>query len=145
MGDAELTDQEQQARRDAVRDIFPQTPFIGLLGIEIDRYEPDDITMRVKFRHELTNDGKVYHGGVISSAIDTAGALAAWSNHDFNKGARAATVAINVQYLGAARESDLVCHAKAVKRGKELIFTEIHATDDGGNPVAHGLQTYRIV
>ena len=70
---------------------------------------------------------------------------AAWSNHDFEKGARASTVSMTIQYLGAARQSDLVCHARAVKRGRELIFTEIDVADHDGAPVAHALQTYRIV
>jgi len=64
---------------------------------------------------------------------------------DFDKGARASTVSMNVQFLGAAKRSDLVCTARAVKRGRELIFTEITACDDDGNLVAHALQTYRIV
>ena len=128
-----------------MRDLMPTTPFIGGLGIVIERYEPDDVTVRVPFRADLTNDGTVYHGGVIASAVDTAGACAAWSNHDFDKGARASTVSMTVQYVGAAKQSDLVCHARTVRRGKELTFTQITATDDGGNVVAHGVQTYRIV
>jgi uncharacterized protein (TIGR00369 family) len=82
---------------------------------------------------------------VIASMLDSTGAAAAWSNHDFDKGARASTVSMNVQFLGAAKRSDLVCTARAVKRGRELIFTEITACDDDGSLVAHALQTYRIV
>ena len=97
------------------------------------------------FRADLTNDGTYYHGGVVASVIDTAGAAAAWSNHDFNKGVRASTVAMSVQYVGACKQADLFCHARAVRRGKELTFTEITATDPDGNVVAHAIQTYRIV
>jgi uncharacterized protein (TIGR00369 family) len=140
-----LTDDEQQRRRKAIAELMPTTPFIGWLGMVFERYEPDDVTVRLPFRADLTNDGTVYHGGVVASVIDTAGAAAAWSNHDFDKGQRASTVAMTVQYLGAAKESDLLCHAKAVKRGRELIFTEITATDAEGAVVAHALQTYRIV
>jgi uncharacterized protein (TIGR00369 family) len=82
---------------------------------------------------------------VIASALDTAGAAAAWSNHDFTRGSRASTISMTVNYVGAARSSDLVCHARTVKRGRELIFTEITATDADGRPVAHAVQTYRIV
>jgi uncharacterized protein (TIGR00369 family) len=140
-----LTEDEQRRRRLAVRDLMPTTPFIGGLGIVIERYDPDDVTLRVPFRADLTNDGNVYHGGVIAAAIDTAGACAAWSNHDFEKGARASTVSMTVQYVGAARRSDLVCHARTVRRGKELTFTEITATDADGAVVAHAVQVYRIV
>lgn len=124
---------------------MPRSPFIAWLGLLIERYEPDEVATRVPFRDELTNDGTYYHGGVIASAIDTAGAAAAWSNHDFDKGSRASTVSMTVQYVGACKQSDLLCSARAVKRGKELTFTEITATDADGKIVAHALQTYRIV
>src|SRR2546422_7876457 len=144
MPDEPLTEEEQERRRLAMRDIMPKTPFIGGLGIVVERYEPDAATLRLPFRADLTNDGTYYHGGVVASVIDTAGAAAAWSNHDFNKGVRASTVAMSVQYVGACKKSDLLCHARTVRRGKELTFTEITATDADGNVVAHAIQTYRI-
>ena len=140
-----FTEEEQQKRRNTIRDLMPTTPFISLLGMTVERYEPDEVTMRLPFKQELTNDGVVYHGGVVASAIDTAGALAAWSNHDFDKGARASTISMSIQYVGAAKRSDLVCTARTVRRGKELTFTEITATDADGAVVAHAVQTYRIV
>ena len=146
MAEAEqLTDEEQHQRRQAVAELMPQTPFMGWLGIVFERYEPDDVTLRLEFRHELTNDGTYYHGGVVASVIDTAGAAAAWSNHDFTKGTRASTVGMTVNFVGACKQADLVCHARTVKRGRDLIFTEITATDADGRTVAHGVQTYRIV
>jgi uncharacterized protein (TIGR00369 family) len=140
-----LTEDQQRRRRHAVRDLMPATPFLAGLGIVIERYERDEATIRLPFREDLTNDGTYYHGGVVASLIDTTGALAAWSNHDFDKGARASTVAMSVQYVGAAKRSDLICHGRAVRRGKELTFTEITAADAGGAVVAHAIQTYRIV
>lgn len=140
-----LSDDEQQRRRLAVKDLMPSTPFIGGLGIAFDRYEPDDVVLRLPYRDDLTNDGSYYHGGVIASVIDTAGAAAAWSNHDFDRGARASTVSMSVQYVGAAKRSDLICHARTVQRRRELIFTEITASDADGAVVAHAVQTYRIV
>ena len=104
--------------------------------------EEGDPALPVDAGRKQHDDG---HGGVVASVLDTTGALAAWSNHDFDKGARASTVSMNVQFLGAAKRSDLVCTARAVKRGRELIFTEITATDADGEVVAHAVQTYRIV
>ena len=140
-----LSDEEQQSRRQAVADLMLTTPFIGGLGMAFDKYEPDDVVLRLPFRADLTNDGTYYHGGVVASVLDTAGAAAAWSNHDFDKGTGASTVALSIQYVGACKRSDLVCHARAVRRGKELTFTEMTATDGDGRVVAHALQTYRIV
>lgn len=140
-----LSDEEQQSRRRAVADLMAQTPFIGGLGIVFEKYEPDDVTLRLPFRPDLTNDGTYYHGGVVASVIDTAGAAVVWSNHDFDKGVRASTISLSIQYVGAAKQSDLLCHARTVRRAKELTFTEITATDADGKTVAHAVQTYRIV
>jgi uncharacterized protein (TIGR00369 family) len=143
---ADEMDEDTQARwRAAIPETFTSTPFMGGLGIVFERYEPDEVVLRLPFREDLTNDGTFYHGGVISSVIDTAGAAVAWSAHDISKGTRASTVSMTVQFVGAAKRSDLVCTARAVKRGRELIFTEITAADDAGVVVAHALQTYRIV
>ena len=140
-----LTEEEQNARRQAVPNVMRSTPFISGMGLVFDRYEPDDVLVRLPFKEELTNDGTYYHGGVIAAVIDTAGAAAAWSNHDFDKGARASTISLSVQFVGAAKRTDLVCAARTVKRGKELTFTEITASDENGRTVAHAVQTYRIV
>ena len=140
-----MTDQDPNIRkRQAIADIMPKTPYIGGLGIVFDKYEPDDVTLRLPFREDLTNDGTVYHGGVVAAVIDTAGAAAAWSNHDFERGAKASTVSMTVNYVGAARQSDLLCHARTVRRARELIFLEITATDADGRIVASAVQTYRI-
>jgi acyl-coenzyme A thioesterase PaaI-like protein len=141
-----LTTEQQRQSRQAVRDVMLTTPFIGGLGVVFERYEPD---LPVSSHHSAavpgTNDGIYFHGGVIVSVMDTAGAAAAWSNHDFDKGMRAATVAMSIQYTGAAKRCDLLCHARTTRRRKELTFTEITATDAGGNVGAHAVQTYRIV
>ncbi|WP_375486155.1 PaaI family thioesterase [uncultured Mycobacterium sp.] len=140
-----LTEQEQRKHRHAVRELMLTTPFLAGLGLVFDRYEPDDVTIRLPFREDLTNDGTYFHGGVIASVMDTAGAAAAWSNHDFDKGTRASTVAMSIQYTGAAKRCDLLCHARTARRRTDLTFTEITATDADGNVVAHAVQTYRIV
>jgi acyl-coenzyme A thioesterase PaaI-like protein len=85
MGDS-LTEEQQARRRQAVVELMPNTPYMGWLGIVFDRYEPDDVTIRLPFREDLTNDGTYYHGGVIAAVMDTCGAAAAWSNHDFERG-----------------------------------------------------------
>src|SRR5579872_2346761 len=110
-----LTEEDQVALRRAVPATMLRTPYLSGLALEFERYEPDEVSLRLPFRPDLTNDGTYYHGGVIAAVMDTAGAAAAWSNHDFSKGARASTVAMSVQYVGAAKRSDLVCHARAVR------------------------------
>lgn len=139
-----LTQEQQRERRAMMPAMFASTPYLSTLGMVMDRYEPDDVVVRLPFRKELTNDGRVYHGGIVATMLDTTGALAAWSNHDFDLGIRAATLSLSVQYLATADRSDLICRGRTVRRARELVFTEISATDDKGKVLAMGLQTYRI-
>jgi len=140
-----LSEAEQRQHRQAIRELFPRTPHMSSLGVVVERYEPDDVVMRLPFREDLTNDGSAYHGGVIATLMDSAGGLAAWSNHDFDKGARAATISISIQYLGVSTPgSDLWCAATALRRGRELIFCEMRVRDSAGRIVADGHLTYRI-
>jgi uncharacterized protein (TIGR00369 family) len=139
-----LTEAQQRERRAAVPAIFAKTPFLSWLGLVVERYESDDVATRLPFRLELSSDGSTYHGGVVGTVIDTTGALAAWSNHDFDRGMRASTVSMALQYVAASSGGDLLCSARTVRRARELIFTEITATDESGKVLAHGLQTYRI-
>jgi uncharacterized protein (TIGR00369 family) len=140
----EISEEQNITMRKAVPQISLETFFIKSLGLQMEKYDPDEVTMRLPFKKELTNDGTHYHGGVLASVMDTTGAMAAWSNHDFNRGTNASTISMTINYVGVAKKSDLICEAVTKKRGKELIFTEITAYDSEARIVAHGIQTYRI-
>jgi uncharacterized protein (TIGR00369 family) len=139
-----LTAQEQQERRAMMRDVMVKTKFISSLGCVVDAWSEDEVVVRVPFHERLTNDGREYHGGVVASLMDTAGAAAVWAGHDFDRGMRASTVSMTVNYTGRAR-GDLVATARCVKRGRDTHFSEIRVTDEGGTLVATGTLVYRIV
>jgi len=140
-----LTPEEQTKRREFMRGVMVKSPYIASLGIVVERWDPDGVTLRLPFDPELTNDGAVYHGGAVASLMDTTGAAAVWAGHDFDKGARAATISMTINYTGAAVQADLLADAVCVKRGRELAFSEIRVHDPDGKPVATGTLVYRIV
>lgn len=140
-----LSPEDQTKRREFMRGLMVKTPYIASLGIVVERWDPEGVTLRMPFDPELTNDGAVYHGGAVASLMDTTGAAAVWAGHDFDKGARAATVSMTINYLGAAVHSDLLADAVCVKRGRELAFSEIRVHDPDDKPVATGTLVYRIV
>lgn len=140
-----LTPEEQTKRREVMRGVMVKTPYIASLGIVVERWEPEGVTLRMPFDPELTNDGAVYHGGAVASLMDTTGAAAVWAGHDFDKGARAATISMTINYTGAAVQADLLADAVCVKRGRELAFSEIRVHDPDSKPVATGTLVYRIV
>jgi uncharacterized protein (TIGR00369 family) len=139
-----LTHDEQEQWRDRFRTLMVGTPFIKSLGMVVDAWGPEQVVLRVPFADHLTNDGKEFHGGVIGALVDTAGAAAVWAGHDFDKGYRASTVSMTVNYTGRA-QGDLVGTAACVKRGRDLAFSEIRVADEHGTLVATGTLVYRIV
>lgn len=125
--------------------VYPNVPFQKLLGIQVVDVSPDHAVVRMPFRQELAGGGNAFHGGAISSLLDLTGALAAWSNHDPEKGMKAATVSLTVNYLSAALGQDIVATGKAVKRGKELTFCEVLIQEETtGKAIANGTMIYRI-
>jgi uncharacterized protein (TIGR00369 family) len=140
-----LTAEEQERWRATLRQQMTRTPYIGGLGIVIEDWSPAGVRLRLPFAEQLTNDGQAYHGGVVASLVDTAGAAAVWAGHDYDKGMRAATVSMTVNYTGAGRGTDLLAEAVCVKRGKDLSFSEIRITDAEARGVATATLVYRIV
>jgi len=139
-----LTDEEQQEWRDRMRALMVGTRFIKTLGTTVEDWGPDGVVLRVPFAEHLTNDGREYHGGVIAALMDTAGAAAVWAGHDFDRGLKASTVSMTVNYTGRAR-GDLLATARCVKRGRDTHFSEIQVHDPEGTLVATGTLVYRIV
>jgi uncharacterized protein (TIGR00369 family) len=139
------SDEDNERLRAVLREQMPTTPYIRGLGIVIDEWSPDGVRLRLPFAARLTNDGQAYHGGVVASLVDSAGAAAVWAGHDYGKGMRAATVSMTVNYTGAARGTDLIADAVCVKRGRDLSFSEIRVGDTEGRTVATATLVYRIV
>jgi uncharacterized protein (TIGR00369 family) len=127
-----------------MHNIIVGTRFIKSLGVTAVTWTPAEVVLRVPFDEWLTNDGREYHGGALAALMDTAGAGAVWAGHDFDKGMRASTVSMTVNYVGRA-QGDLVATAHCVKRGRDLHFSEIRVDDTNGTLVATGTLVYRIV
>ena len=139
-----LTDAQQAEWRERMRSVIVRTRFIETMGTVVEAWGPEAVRLRVPFADHLTNDGKEYHGGAIAALMDTAGAAAVWAGHDFDRGLRASTVSMTVNYTGRA-QGDLVAIARCVKRGRDTHFSEIRIEDSYGTLVATGTLVYRIV
>ena len=80
---------------------------------------------------ELATVGDLVHGGAISSLVDTAATLAAWSGLESLDNVRGTTISLAVTFMSAARGSDLVADARVVRRGKTICFCEVDVRDGG--------------
>ena len=119
------------------------SPFAVHLGLRSEVVEPDHVRLAMPFREELATVGDLVHGGAISTLVDTAATLAAWSGLDSLDNVRGTTISLAVTFMSAARGSDLVADARVVRRGKTICFCEVDVRD-GETKVAQGLITYKL-
>ena len=133
-----------QTRREIIRAFVPNSPFVGLLGIELVDVEPDRARLRLPYRPELATIGDVVHGGAIAALLDTASMAAAWSDDTVPESVAGATVSMSVDYVAAARGVDLLATGRAVRRGRSLCFCEVEVTEPDGGVIAKGLAVHRF-
>ena len=118
-------------------------PFAVLLGLKIEEVRAEFCRLRLPFRPEVRTQGDVVHGGAISTLIDSAGVLAAWSNVSSSP-SRGATANLTVSFLAAAQAADLIAEARVIRRGRSLVFVDIDVATPSGQAIAKGLLTYKL-
>ena len=133
-----------QTRRELITAFVPNSPLVGLLGIELAEIETDRAVLKLPYRPELATMGDVIHGGAIAALLDTASMAAAWSDDSVPESLAGATVSMSVDYVAAARAVDLVATGRAVRRGRSLCFCEVEVRDPGGDVIAKGLAVHRF-
>ncbi|MFF5140023.1 PaaI family thioesterase [Streptomyces sp. NPDC013157] len=127
-----LTDLEQRERREWFRARWERgVAFNRLCRLRVTRWDPDGVEIVLPYAEPLSAHEGVFHGGVISALIDTAGAGSVIAGHDFTKGSLLSTVSISVQYLAPARGREAVAVARCVRRGRRLHFADVDVMADG--------------
>lgn len=118
-------------------------PYCAGLGLRVEAIETDRVRLRLPYRDENSNPGRALHGGVAASLIDIAGGLAAWTGLDDRPGLETSTLDLSVNYLAAAIGEDVVATAAVLRRGKEIVYSEVDVRTDAGKRIAVGLVTFR--
>jgi uncharacterized protein (TIGR00369 family) len=119
-------------------------PFNRFLGLRGESVSAGACVLALAVREEFVGDPRrpALHGGVISSLIDTAGGLAAWSA--LAPGESVSTVDLRVDYLEpAGRGADLRAAAELVRKGNRVCHVRIAVTQ-GEVLVAEGRAVYNI-
>jgi uncharacterized protein (TIGR00369 family) len=119
-------------------------PYAARLGVVLEAAALDRARIRVPYKDENSNPGRALHGGVPASTIAIAGVLAAATGlgdevHD------AGTLDLSVNYLAAAIGEDIVADAAVLRRGKEIVYSDVDVRNDAGKRIAKGLVTHRAL
>jgi uncharacterized protein (TIGR00369 family) len=119
-------------------------PFNRYLGLRGESIGPGRAVLVLPVRPEFVGDPRrpALHGGVLSTLIDTAGGLAAWSA--LGAGESVSTVDLRVDYLEpAGLGHPLRAEAELVRKGNRVCHVKVAVTQ-GGALVAEGRAVFNI-
>ncbi|MCH8814319.1 MAG: PaaI family thioesterase [Chloroflexi bacterium] len=141
-----MDEERVQKNYDRMRKIIEVMPFSRHLGMELEDVSDGYAKLRLHFKKENTTAMDALHGGAIASLIDTTGAMAAWTTAEIATPRYfGSTVGVNVNYLSGAIGEDVLAEGRILKRGKEIIYTDVRATNEDGKLLAQGTVVYRII
>ncbi len=121
--------------------------FWRYLGVLVDDAGEGWVRLRVPMKDGLRNAAAApVHGGVLSALVDMAIGGALGTTHDnAGGGVGQTTLDMNVSFLAAAGDGDLVAEGRLLRRGRTIAFGEARISDGAGKLVAVGRATYMLL
>jgi uncharacterized protein (TIGR00369 family) len=141
-----MPDSKTEANYERMAKVIAITPYMKHLGMEFIEGREGYAKLRLRFQKENTTAGDALHGGAIASLIDTTGAMAAWTTAEIlSPRYFGSTVGVNVNYLSGVIGEDAFAEGQVLKRGKEIIYSDVRVTNADGKLLAQGTVVYRII
>ena len=121
--------------------------FWRYLGVLVEDAGEGWVRLRVPVKDGLRNAaGAPVHGGVLGALVDMAIGGALGTTHDnAGGGVGQTTLDMNVSFLAAAGDGDLVAEGRLLRRGRTIAFGEARISDASGRLVAVGRATYMLL
>jgi uncharacterized protein (TIGR00369 family) len=117
--------------------------FFNVVGLELEEVRLDYARMRLPYRPELRQPAGVVHGGAIATLIDTVVVPALASAYE--ELPFMVTLDLQIRYLSAAVETDLIGEGWVTRRGKSVTFAQAQVWRTIDNEVvAEGWMTYKV-
>lgn len=129
---------------EAFKRIVESASFHQLIGVRLEQadVEAGVAVLRQPYdpRLSIFPDAGVYHGGVIASLIDVAGAVAC----GLQVGRPTPTVNFRVDFLKSPAKVDLIATGKVVRAGKSIAVADVEISDDKGEVYSVGRGTFSL-
>jgi uncharacterized protein (TIGR00369 family) len=133
-----------QTGGEIITEFLKHSPFVAHLGMRLVALGPDGAEIALPFSDPLVTIGDTVHGGAIAALIDTTAMAASWSTEKPPENLRGTTVGLTVNFVAAARASDLTARATVIQRGRNLCVADVEVSDATGKLVAKALVTYKL-
>ena len=121
--------------------------FWRYLGVQVDDAGEGWVRLRVPVTDALRNSaGAPVHGGALAALVDMAVGGALGTTHENAAGGVGqTTLDLNVSFLAAAGDGDIVAEGRLLRRGRSIAFGEARISDGAGKLVAVGRATYMLL
>ncbi|MCL5265893.1 MAG: PaaI family thioesterase [Chloroflexi bacterium] len=127
-------------RCEVLTEMANTSPYYRLLGMETIHLREGHSRVKMVAQEKHYHPGRVVHGGVITSLMDAAGALASISVLDPQD--ELTTAEIKVNFLSPARAGDvIIAEGRVVQKGRTLVLSEMEARTEDGRLVGKALTT----
>ena len=117
-----------------------EVTFSRHIGAKVDEVGPGRSVISIDVMDIHLNGAGTLHGGVYASLIDTSMGLSVLAL----VGVRAATIEMNVHFLGAVSEGHITCESEVLHRTRRTATAEAKVRDAEGNLVALGTGAFRV-
>jgi uncharacterized protein (TIGR00369 family) len=117
--------------------------FATMLGLRVEEVRRDYCRLRMPFRPELMQAGRVMHGGAVASLLDSVLVPAIGSS--LPEGTRFATIDLHVQFMDGISSGDVIAEGWVVRRGRRIVFGQAEArAAESGRLVSTAILTYHV-
>lgn len=119
-----------------------RTLFPTLVGLQVDEIRDSYCRMRLPYRPELNQPAGVVHGGALATLVDTVVVPAVAAVYEERPALL--TVTMNLQYLGAVVEEDVVAEGWVEQRGRSTVFCRAEVRTTAGRLTTTGTLVYAV-
>lgn len=116
-------------------------PYVGLLGVRVERFEPGLVEVRLPWQELLVRPGGTICGPAMMALADIA--LYGVVLSLVGRVELAVTTDLNIHFLHRPRPGDLLARGRVLHSGRTLVVGEVSISGvDDGRAVAHATGTY---
>lgn len=128
-----------------MKQFVPASPFVALLGVQLEENSDGAATLLVPYRPDLTTVGTMMHGGLIAAAADIGVMVAAWAGRPVPDKLRGVTASLSLNFIAPLIEDGLRVRAHRLSTGRRTSHVRCDMFSQTGDVlIASATGTYQV-